>query len=226
MSAQDEQTATAVDAQVRELATHAGIPGTVNVLFLPDGRSSRGYYDKDGHPCVALDPAVNTAPADAVTGLIAHEVAHLVHRDSEDTGLLQYGRVPKFFLLCAGPVMTAGAAIAMAGGFRVISSGSGTSLWWAGFAVLLAGVSLFSLANHIEGAQTRPQELRADATAVNLLGSDAPVIAFLEWLDQMRASRAKPAAEWFNLLLLGRSHPEPKARIAALREVVGQNPPP
>lgn len=168
------------------------------VVTLTDERSSRTARETRRRPARiwvsrdAVDGAITV-----LGGEVAHEYAHLIdplHR--RDTAL----RV--------APVFVVGPIAATAVTFPQLQPGAPdwliVAIWMTG---LLLGALLALWIRHV----SHRVELRADRTAVELLGSVEPVLAMLERFDGLRADQGLPQRiqAWL-------THPSPDRRRRAL----------
>lgn len=202
-----------VHALADRLATAAGLPASPSLHYIPSATASAFTVGRPEEAVIALsDGLLRRLSVRELAGVLAHETAHIQHRDLVVMGLGDtLGRLT--------------ASLAQAG---ILTLTVTLPIWLP--AAPLSG--LFALAMLIAApiaggllqlALSRSREFDADLGAVQLTGDPAGLASALRKVDAAQASL------WRRLALPGRAEPQPsllrshpptEERIARLAEVV------
>lgn len=186
---------TLLDALVRRLPGSVPMPG---LRVVPGPPGDTHLHHGLGHPAEVrvTDQLLDRAPADIITGVLAHELAHLVNGDGHRRR-------------CYGLALTAAAGTLLA----VVLILPGVHGWVSPLTCAL-GLALLALSRRLE--------LQADRTSLDLVDVHQAVTA-LTWLQHnARPADGRLGAQrralgrlvWWELLS---THPSPRRRIRALQ---------
>jgi hypothetical protein len=168
-------------------------------VTLTDAVASRVVLGRRGH-ATRLDVsrrAIDARPS-ALRGELAHEYAHVIDPVVRADILIE--RCAAFLLICAAPVLT----------YRVLGVQPSTlSGYWLGVGIQALVVTLIVLL--ASAPFSRARELRTDATAAELLGSTAAVLAMLWRLHANYLTRPL-----YHRVAAQLTHPHPADRVHAL----------
>jgi len=200
---------------MEELAARAGLPSVPVPYYVPSAMVNAFSTGTKRRSAIALtDGLLHNLTARELTGVIAHEVAHIAHNDLRVMGLADYVTRLTALLAMAGQIAILLSLPAMLTGQVVIS------LW----GLLLLVVSPY-LALMAQLGLSRVREFNADDTAARLTGDPAGLASALARLERIQRS-------WAAWLLPGwgntepswlRTHPVTEARIERLM-VMAQEP--
>lgn len=197
------------------LARRAGIPQP-RLYLIPSGEANAlSVGSSDGQGSVALTAGLLRLLDDSeIEAVLAHEIAHLVHRDTAVLHLS--GLISRIVLF--GLTM----AVWLTGVLFLLGSGSVSGLLH--LAVLALGVPLAIMA--LQAALSRTREFAADETAARLTGRPRALARALARLARQRHAllRLIPGTAGEPPLL--RSHPATRARIQRLLALAGPEPAP
>jgi len=215
-----KETAPTLHAMTLRLADRAGIP-MPSLYVVPDRQPNAfatGRNPENGVVAVTQG-LLDTLSTDQVEGVIAHEIAHIKHRDTLTMTVAA---------TLAGAIMTLINVAQWSTLFRGDGDGPGFG------SLLLAGLVAPLAAGMIQMAISRSREYEADRTAANLAGSAQGLMGALRSLS--RASQIVPssrmrestahlaivnplAGNGATFARLFATHPPLSERIAALQEV-------
>lgn len=210
-------------AMVHELAGRAGLP--MPALYVIDSRQPNAFATgrDPEHSAVAVTRGLlDTLSREEVAGVVAHELAHIKHRDT----------------LTMTMAATIAGAIGFLANFAMFFGGSSNRNNPLGLVgTLLAALLAPLVATIIQLAVSRSREFAADAEGARICGRADWLARALARLDvaarsrqpMMSAERSPATAHLFivNPLLGGRvdrlfrTHPPMEERIARLSEMIG-----
>lgn len=203
-------------AIVADLARRAGIP-TPRLYIIPQAAPNAFATGRSpSHAAVACTEGILRAmPEDELRGVLAHELGHVVHRDT----------------------LISTIAATMAGAISILSR---QALWWGGgrrrdnggngLLALAALIFAPMAAMVIQLAVSRSREYAADEFSARLVGDAEPLIRALQRIEGaaargfvMPANNATAHLYISNpgrtMMSIFRTHPLTEERIARLREV-------
>ncbi|HLO87271.1 MAG TPA: zinc metalloprotease HtpX [Nostocaceae cyanobacterium] len=201
---------------VQRLSSRANIP-TPRVYIVPSQTANAFATGRDPeHSAVAVTQGIlDILPEEELEGVIAHELTHIINRDT----------------------LTQAVAATVAGAISFLAQMLSYSLWWGGsrddergnpFGVLLTVVLAPVAATIIQLAISRTREYSADAGAAKLTGNPRALARALQRLEataKQMPLNANPAFEPLLIVnslsgqFLGNlfsSHPATEARVQAL----------
>lgn len=201
---------------VEKLSARASIP-TPRVYIIPSHTANAFATGRDPeHAAVAVTQGImSILPEDELEGVIAHELTHIVNRDT----------------------LTQAVAATVAGAISFLAQMLSYSLWWGGsrdnergnpLGVLLTVILAPIAATIIQLAISRTREYSADAGAAKLTGNPRALARALQRLEATAKQipmHANPAFEPLLIInpisgeFLGNlfsSHPATEARVQAL----------
>ncbi|HLP89999.1 MAG TPA: M48 family metalloprotease [Nostocaceae cyanobacterium] len=201
---------------VEKLSVRASIP-TPRVYIIPSHTANAFATGRDPeHAAVAVTQGImSILPEDELEGVIAHELTHIVNRDT----------------------LTQAVAATVAGAISFLAQMLSYSLWWGGsrdnergnpLGVLLTVILAPIAATIIQLAISRTREYSADAGAAKLTGNPRALARALQRLEATAKQipmHANPAFEPLLIInpisgeFLGNlfsSHPATEARVQAL----------
>lgn len=198
-----------------ELARRAHLPRPPQLYRIPSplvNAFAVGRRD-DAHIAVT-DGLLQTLDMRELTGVLAHEIAHVAHGDLRVMGLADYvSRLTAWFALVAQVSLLFSLPAWLAGRVEV---------HWSGLLLLLFSPQLALLA---QMGLSRVREFAADLTAARLTGDPRGLAAALHHIEQAtRSWRAwllpgwgNPEPSWL------RTHPATEERIARLLALEGED---
>ncbi len=207
-------------SDVHDLAARAGLPKPkVYLVESPQPNAFATGRNPDNAAVAVTSGLLNILNREEVAGVVAHELAHIKHRDTLTMTVTA---------TIAGAISTLGYFGLFAGGRRG-EDGNGVPM--AGPIVMLMGPIAASL---VQMAISRSREYEADRVGAEICGNPLWLASALEKIDRgvrasinSRAQRAPAMAHLFiaNPLLgrpgdnLFKTHPAMKNRIEALRRM-------
>lgn len=177
---------------LRELATRAELPAVPIPHYVPSPIINAFAVGNRSRAAIALtDGLLRSLSGRELTGVLAHEVAHIAHGDLRVMGLADYvSRLTSLFALTAQFLLLA-------------------SLPWLFVAevdINWTGLILLALSPHVallaQLGLSRVREYDADRRAAELTGDPEGLASALARIEQVSRS-------WRNLLLPGWGNPEP-----------------
>ncbi|MFZ5485485.1 MAG: zinc metalloprotease HtpX [Burkholderiaceae bacterium] len=204
-------------ALLRKLAERASLPSVPQPYYVPSAVVNAFTIGNRRRAVIALtDGLLRTLTPRELTGVLAHEVAHIAHEDLRVLGLADYvSRLTGMFAL-AGQMMLLLALPWLATGLAQV--------YWPGLLLLAFSPQLAML---LQLGLSRVREFDADQTAAQLSGDP-------EGLALALAKIERSARNWRSWLLPGwgeaepswlRTHPPTAERIRRLRELAASMPP-
>lgn len=216
-------------AMVEELSRRAGIPKPRVYIIDTDAPNAFATGRDPEHGAVAVTTGIaRLLTREELAGVIAHELAHIKHRDT----------------LIASIAATIAGAIGMLAdmvmwGMIFAGFGGSDEEEGGGMAGLVGGVLTAMLAPImaliIQMAISRSREYMADAGGAQILGNPLPLASALEKLEwaagRMPMEEARPATAHLYIVnpVLGglaglfRTHPETHKRISRLRAMANRS---
>lgn len=190
-----------LDALVAEwsrLASAAGV--SAPPVEATDRGAQFAFVDlRRGGTKLVVHRALLGAPAPVVRGVLAHEIAHVVHRDPATRRRLRLGSVAAIWMIVLADIAISFVLISVA------------PRWLAALA-LVPELAALLLPRTLHLAVQWRQEYRADRYATKLLGGAEEVFAFLDWTTAHSRPLGRPLpVELWNL-----THPSGTARRRAL----------
>ncbi|MGQ9874446.1 MAG: zinc metalloprotease HtpX [Chloroflexus sp.] len=215
-------------AMVEELSRRAGIPKPRVYIIETDAPNAFATGRDPAHGAVAVTTGIaHLLTREELAGVIAHELAHIKHRDT----------------LISSIAATIAGAIGMLADMvmwsMIFSGFGGSDEEEGGVAGLVGGILTAILAPImaliIQMAISRSREYMADAGGAQILGNPLPLASALEKLEwaagRMPMDDARPATAHMYIVnpVLGglaglfRTHPETHKRISRLRAMVNRS---
>ncbi|WP_299757463.1 zinc metalloprotease HtpX [uncultured Chloroflexus sp.] len=216
-------------AMVEELSRRAGIPKPRVYIIDTDAPNAFATGRDPEHGAVAVTTGIaRLLTREELAGVIAHELAHIKHRDT----------------LISSIAATIAGAIGMLAdmvmwGMIFAGLGGGDEEEGGGIAGLVGGVLTAMLAPImaliIQMAISRSREYMADAGGAQILGNPLPLASALEKIEwaasRMPMEEARPATAHLYIVnpILGglaglfRTHPETHKRISRLRAMANRS---
>lgn len=216
-------------AMVEELSRRAGIPKPRVYIIDTDAPNAFATGRDPAHGAVAVTTGIaRLLTREELAGVIAHELAHIKHRDT----------------LISSVAATIAGAIGMLAdmvmwGMIFAGLGGSDEEEGGGIAGLVGGVLTAMLAPImaliIQMAISRSREYMADAGGAQILGNPLPLASALEKLEwaagRMPMEEARPATAHLyivnpvlgGLASLFRTHPETHKRISRLRAMANRS---
>ncbi len=191
-------------AEIRRLASMAGVVEPRLELVADSPKVASVERRRDGMHLM-LRQELLAAPPAVLSGLLAHEVAHIVRQDPKIRRRLRLGSVAAIWVI-AMAVMTVSTLLILNGHDRLAA------------VAVLAGLAGLFLPRSVHLVVIRRQEFQADRLAARLLGGTEPVVAFLDWAS----AHLRPLREPLPVRLWKATHPSNAARRTALLEWVGE----
>lgn len=205
---------------VRDLADRAGLPMPRVYLCPHDAPNAFATGRNPRHSAVAITEGMLRAfPRQEIAGVVAHELAHIKHRDVLITTVAA---------ILGGVISYAGYALIFSGGNQDEKEGGGSNLLGALAAMILAPVA----AMLIQLAISRSREYAADSYAAELCADPRGMAAALHRLgslNQRIPTEVNPAYNGMfiiqplsataRLSSLFSTHPPVEKRIAALLQM-------
>ena len=218
----------ALHHMVEQLAQRAQIPTPRLYVIDSDTRNAFATGRSPAKGAVAVTTGImQTLDRDELAGVIAHELAHIKHRDT----------------LIASVAATVAGAIAMLADIvmwgMIFGGLSGDDEEGGGLSGLVGGLMTLLLAPIaallIQMAISRSREYSADEAGAAILGDPLPLARALEKLEatvRQQPATVKPGAAHLYIVnpVLGgigalfRTHPQTEKRVAALRVLAQQTP--
>ncbi|MCB1907842.1 MAG: M48 family metalloprotease [Rhodocyclaceae bacterium] len=203
--------------KLESLAARAGLPATPRPYYVPSRTINAFAVGQRERSAIAVtDGMLQQLDRRELTGVLAHEVAHIAHDDLRVMNLAAHvGRITTVFSV-AGQVLL----------LLALPSLFGTGWWqvnWLAVALLLFSPQIALLA---QLGLSRVREYDADATAASLTGDPrglALALARIEQAGRPWLERLLPGAYERQPLWL-RSHPETRRRIRRLQALATTSP--
>lgn len=217
-------------AMVEELAARAGIPKPRVYMIESETPNAFATGRDPANGAVAVTTGIaRLLTRDELAGVVAHELAHIKHRDT---------LISSIAASIAGAV-TMLADMAMWGMMFAGLTGQSDEEESGGIADLVGGVLMMILAPIaaviIQMAISRSREFLADAGGARILGDPLPLASALEkleWAAERVPMQTSPATSHLYIVnpLVGglgnlfRTHPQTSERIARLRAMASRSP--
>ncbi len=217
-------------AMVEELAARAGIPKPRVYIIESETPNAFATGRDPANGAVAVTTGIaRLLTRDELAGVVAHELAHIKHRDT---------LISSIAASIAGAV-TMLADMAMWGMMFAGLTGQSDEEESGGIADLVGGVLMMILAPIaaviIQMAISRSREFLADAGGAQILGDPLPLASALEkleWAAERVPMQTSPATSHLYIVnpLVGglgnlfRTHPQTSERIARLRGMASRSP--
>lgn len=217
-------------AMVEELAARAGLPKPRVYIIESETPNAFATGRDPANGAVAVTTGIaRLLTRDELAGVVAHELAHIKHRDT---------LISSIAASIAGAV-TILADMAMWGMMFAGLTGQSDEEESGGIADLVGGVLMMILAPIaaviIQMAISRSREFLADAGGAQILGDPLPLASALEkleWAAERVPMQASPATSHLYIVnpLVGglgnlfRTHPQTSERIARLRGMASRSP--
>ena len=203
--------------KLESLAARAGLPATPRPYYVPSRTINAFAVGQRERSAISVtDGMLQQLDRRELTGVLAHEVAHIAHDDLRVMNLAAHvGRITTVFSV-AGQVLL----------LLALPSLFGTGWWqvnWLAVALLLFSPQIALLA---QLGLSRVREYDADATAASLTGDPrglALALARIEQAGRPWLERLLPGAYERQPLWL-RSHPETRRRIRRLQALATTSP--
>ncbi len=209
---------------VADMAQRASLPMPKVYLIPTSSLNAFATGRNPEHAVVAVtEGLLQTMNRAELSGVIAHELSHVKHRD------ILIGSIAATI---AGAIAMLGSMArwgAMFGGYSRDGEGGGGNILFVLLASMVAGLA----ATLVQMAISRSREFEADAGAARIMGDPSPLVSALRKLElgaQQRPMEANPAtAHMFIVSPLsgGRmskifsTHPSTDERVARLQELTG-----
>ncbi|MEM7801555.1 MAG: zinc metalloprotease HtpX, partial [Chloroflexota bacterium] len=199
---------------VNELARRAGLKETPKLYYLPQKQVNAFAFGHSREAGIALSQGLlNHLTLDEVSGVLAHEMSHIKHKDLSVMTLAttisnmtrMMANVGFFLLLINLPRV-------LLGMFPIS--------WSAIFLLIFAP----ALAGMVQLALSRVREFRADLGAAQLLGTPQPLVSALTKMDRLNRGMFGLFAPSMRMSApsLFSTHPPTPERIRRLRSVADQ----
>lgn len=195
-------------ALTEELARRAGLPEPPVLHYVPSAMVNAFATGTRRHSAIAVtDGLLNSLTARQLTGVLAHEIAHIAHNDLRVMGLADYTSRLTSLLAIAGQIAILVSLPALLMGQVTINLWGLLLLVLSPYLALLAQLGL-----------SRVREFNADDTAARLTGDPAGLASALARLERIQRSwRAWLLPGWGNTEPSWlRTHPITAARINRL----------
>ena len=212
------RTAPGLHALVDELARRAALPHPPALFLLPAPNLQAMASGDHARPAIALTPALLTAlPPREVAAVLAHEIAHIRHRD------LSIMRLAALATAMTRGMATLGLLLLLV--WLPSLAATGAAPWPGAFLLLLLAPGLGEL---LSLSLSRRREYMADAGAVALTGDPQGLAAALLRLDRLQGDDwerlgGRPAPAWLRWF---RTHPTIRERVVRLMETTQALPDP
>lgn len=206
---------------VGELARRAGLDRTPTILYIPSPGLSAMSTEAGGEPVVALsDGMIQAMSPRELTGVLAHEISHLRHRDVRLLRLAEASGRLTAVMSFIGLVLAAAylPAAALAGQMTEVPF---LPILLLMFAPLVSDLMMLSL--------SRTREFAADAGAAELTGDPEGLAKALMRLERLHAGanwelgRRGGPLRWLRWI---RTHPTTEERVRRLAELAPRRPRP
>jgi heat shock protein HtpX len=198
-----------------QLSNRASLPYPPRLYVIPGRIMNAFTIGQNQHTCIALSKGILTSMnARELAGVLAHEVAHIRHRDL-------------WVMTLADVLSRLTHLLALTGLFMIMVYLpmfilAGETIPWLLFIILLMSPNLSAL---LQLALSRSREYSADIEAVNLTGDPYGLASALEKIEYYQGG-------WVERILLPgrrlpdpsllRSHPRTEQRIKRILEISGQ----
>lgn len=197
------------------LARRAGLPGTPLICYIPTPALLAFSVGLRPHGAIALsDGLLRLLPRDELSGVIAHEIGHIVGHDTRVMGLADL----------ANRLVS---AIAGAGQFLILLNLplyllTDHPLPWGPLLLMILAPFLTTL---LQLGLSRSREFEADLTAVRLTGDPrglANALARMESIEALKLRRLFGLGRGLEVPSVLRTHPATPRRIARLQELAAE----
>lgn len=205
-------------ALVRELAAAAELPSVPTPHYVPSTLINAFATGSKRHSAIALtDGLLRALTPRELAGVVAHEIAHIVHEDLRVMGLADYvSRLTSLLALVGQVSLIIALPLLLTGQVEVN---------WIGLLLLVISPHLALLA---QLGLSRVREFDADHTAARLTGDPQGLASALAKIDRINRSWrswimpgwGNPEPSWL------RTHPPTAERIAKLLQLLPAQPSP